>query len=79
MIVRVYHSEYGCDTGCCGHTIEIDDNKYKFEFTHPYGDDRNDLRGWALGLAKRVVKENWPECYNSIDWDSLNYGDVADD
>jgi hypothetical protein len=42
MKVVVYHSMYGCDTGCCGHVVELQEDdgeavKEAFEFDHPYG------------------------------------------
>lgn len=78
--VRVYHSEYGCDTGCCGHTVEITDgscvNHSHFEFDHNY--DAIEAREWARGLAEGVIRERWPECLGSIDWDSLEF-EVSED
>lgn len=35
MRVIVYHSSWGCDSGCCGHTVEIEGGREEFEFTHP--------------------------------------------
>ena len=72
--VRVYHTSYGCDTGCCGHIIELDGKEVGgFEFGHP--DDGEDYKAWAIGLAKRMVP---PECLPSIDWDSLDVSEVSD-
>jgi len=57
----VYHSSYGCDTGCCGHTVESDDEKQsRFSFSHPYGDDhyefaRDLLREYAVSPAAEVA------------------------
>jgi len=84
MIVRVYHSEYGCDTGCCGHRIElVPYEKYfkeRFEFEHPsYLADKSSYKEWALALAKKVVEENWPECFDSIDWENIQYDEVTND
>lgn len=78
--ILVYHTEYGCDTGCCGHRIEVQkvDGKYDishFEFTHPYGDDP---KTWALELAQKFIKKHHPECYDKIDWDTLDYSEVSD-
>ena len=51
--VVVYHSGYGCDTGCCGHFVELDGKRAgSFEFSHP---DAGELREWAEGLAKAEV------------------------
>lgn len=37
-IVRVYHSGYGCETGCCGHVVVVGDDE-EFTFEHPEDDD----------------------------------------
>ncbi len=36
--IIVYHTEYGCETGCCGHAIQVDGETLhrSFEFDHPY-------------------------------------------
>lgn len=74
--VRVYHALYGCETGCCGHVIEIDNEKVgKFQFSHPYGDDKKEF---AKELAEEVIRESSPQCLDSIDWDSLDYSEVSD-
>ena len=46
MKVLVCHALYGCDTGCCGHVVIVEDEvgqrkqKGRFEFSHP--DDMNE-------------------------------------
>ena len=70
MKVRVYHDYYGCDTGCCGHTVEIDDGEGKFEFDHPYGEDRE---SFAKALAMSVIKHKFPECADSLDWANVEF------
>lgn len=40
MKVIVYHTGYGCDTGCCGHAIDLEDEngktvRHMFSFDHP--------------------------------------------
>jgi len=62
--IRVLHAYYGCDTGCCGHILEIDDEEEysTFEFGHP--DSVEKLREYIL---KHVPKE----CHESIDWESI--------
>lgn len=76
MKIRVYHSYYGCETGCCGHIVELEEKPAKFEFTHPYGEDK---LIFARELAESVIKENYPECLDSIDWDSLTIDEISDD
>jgi hypothetical protein len=72
MKVIVYHAGYGCDTGCCGHIVAMDENpdEYggneheKFEFDHPY--DESDLE-----FAKRLVRETFGEKHVAdLDWDN---------
>lgn len=78
--VRVYHSYYGCETGCCGHVIELEDGikrRSHFEFTHPYGAES--IKDWARQQAESVIKSRWPECLDSIDWESINIEDVSDE
>ncbi len=47
--IIVYHTGYGCETGCCGHAIEVDGEHLhgSFEFDHPYDLYRfsNDVEG----------------------------------
>lgn len=75
--VRVYHSYYGCDTGCCGHVVEIPElGKEKFEFSHPYSGE--EFREYAIGLARKVIKDYWPDCLPSIDWNSLEIDEISD-
>lgn len=80
MIVRVYHDYYGCDTGCCGHTVEITDapdgkEHRRFEFFDgPFSTD--DLKAWARAIAEETIRKNWPECLDSIDWDTLDVSEV---
>ena len=77
MKVKVYHSYYGCDTGCCGHVVEVGD-KEKFEFTHPYDEVVADFNKWALEFAQATVKREWPQCYDKIDWSTLQVEDISD-
>lgn len=60
----VYHSLYGCETGCCGHTVELDDGRSRFEFGHPWGDD-------PLEYAKEAVRAAFGEEHvKDLDWES---------
>lgn len=63
--VIVYHSGYGCESGCCGHTVEIEDGDSKFFFDHPYG-EKDDLQ-WAKDLVKLAFGE---EHVKDLDWDN---------
>lgn len=63
--IIVFHSSYGCDTGCCGHAIEASDGRYKFTFDHThYGED-------PLDFAKQLVLETWGEEHvKDLDWEN---------
>lgn len=61
--VIVYHTGYGCDTGCCGHAVEIE-GKRKFSFSHPWSEDP---RAWAEELIRKKLG---PEHVADLDWDN---------
>lgn len=63
MKVIVYHDYFGCDTGCCGHTVEMGDQS-KFDFCHPYSEDH-------LEFAKRLVEDTFgAEHVADLDWEN---------
>jgi hypothetical protein len=80
--VIVYHDSYGCETGCCGHTVEIlqdGEEQYrgsqrKFEFTHPYTDDQEEWIEFAKDLVRKTYGEKhvadlaWDQCEINDDW-----------
>lgn len=73
--VVVYHGAYGCDTGCCGHYVELknDENHARFFFTHPYG---RELQPWALQLAQEVVTEKYgADHVADLDWENCIISD----
>lgn len=44
--LRIYHTYYGCDSGCCGHAVEVQDGdirRFNFQFEHA----KSDEAGWA--------------------------------
>lgn len=67
--VIVYHSSFGCETGCCGHRVTLtrDDGTEdeKFEFAHPgVGED---YRAYAEELVRDTFGE---EHVADLDWDN---------
>jgi len=71
--VIVYHSSYGCDTGCCGHVVELTETdereRSSFEFAHPYGEDE-------LEFAKSLVRSVYGEEHVAdLDWDNCLVSD----
>lgn len=62
--VIVYHSYYGCDTGCCGHTVELEDGRKEFGFDHPFGED-------ARKFAEELIREKFgDEHVSDLDWEN---------
>ena len=78
MIIRVYHSYYGCDTGCCGHRFEIGDNDFGSNFSFTHWDPKKET---ALEYAKGLVEEHLGEAQAAtLDWSTaevevLGYGE----
>ncbi len=65
MKITVMHTFYGCDTGCCGHVIEVDGEELagSFDFSHPYGD--------PIQYAKDLITEKMgPEHVADLDWEN---------
>ena len=69
MKIFVYHASYGCDTGCCGHVVENDDDndtRSPFDFAHPYGGDH-------LKFAQSMVREQFgDEHVADLDWENCH-------
>ncbi len=64
MRIIVFHGEYGCDTGCCGHYVEID-GRETFAFDHPKAGES------PLEFAQRLVTETaGAEHVADLDWDN---------
>ena len=71
--VVVFHSEYGCDTGCCGHVVRLDDGREAFRFAHTRlvvdGDS-------PRRFAERLVREEFgDEHVADLDWDACRVED----
>lgn len=62
--ILVLHKYYGCETGCCGHIVEIDGETVGgFCFLHPYGEDRREF------IRNLVAQEVGEEHVKDIDFD----------
>jgi hypothetical protein len=61
----VLHGSYGCDTGCCGHWIELEDGTERgFTFLHPYSED-------ARKFAEELIREEFGEEHVAdLDWEN---------
>lgn len=73
--VVVYHSYYGCETGCCGHTVALDDEHDKFVFDHisdpPTGNWSTTEHGPAsvIAFVRRALEATYGvEHLADVDW-----------
>lgn len=73
--IKVYHSYYGCDTGCCGHIVEIDGKREGgFNFGHPH------TKQSLLEFAKEVVEQELGKNHcKDLDWDSADLSEILTD
>lgn len=61
MKLVIRHTDYGCDSGCCGHMVETEDGdprKFNFEFSHAGGPSTEDKVLFAMGLVGGVNLED---------------------
>lgn len=63
MRIVILHRPHGCDTGCCGHALEVDSAEVEFEFEHP---PTEDFRAWAI----KMVERHYPGHGADLDFDS---------
>jgi len=75
--IIVFHSYYGCDTGCCGHTVELknDDGTTKehFEFGGPSYNFATKEAQSAIDFAKELVRDHFGEEHvKDLDWEHCN-------
>lgn len=51
----ILHTTYGCDSGCCGHMVEVrgyyDSRKFGFEFAHAASESPEDKRTFAVEMV----------------------------
>jgi hypothetical protein len=69
----VVHAYFGCDTGCCGHAVEVYDRtgenlERHFDFSHPLS--TKDKRAFA----QELVDEYTP--YAPLDWEKCEIQDI---
>lgn len=63
--VIVYHDAYRCDTGCCGHAVEVG-NRRRFALTDHPEDGETDRE-----FAERMVTEKFGAKHVAdLDWDN---------
>ena len=67
--VWVSHGSYGCDTGCCGHTVYAADKAgniihEEFDFDHPWDIDHD------LFVLEHVTELKLPT--HKIDWSRID-------
>ncbi len=74
--VKVYHGGYGCETGCCGHIIEIDGAYKAFHFGH-LGDLGEQT---PIEFAKQVVEcELGKKHCEDLDWEHAEIEEIITD
>lgn len=75
--VVVYHGYYGCDTGCCGHYAEFEDgSQSQFDFDHPWTNDEEERRKWAIEFAQEMVEKKFgKEHVADLDWENCRLFD----
>lgn len=70
MKIVIWHAGYGCDTGCCGHWIEVEGhpdptmNGGRFSFEHPWKETH-------LEFARQLlIDELGADHTADLDWDN---------
>ena len=80
MKVVVLHSYYGCDTGCCGHVVRLNDEDGEqigeFEFTA--AGSKEDRKAWAIEFAREKIEREYPGTHTfDLDWDNCDVRDYG--
>lgn len=70
--VVVYHTGYGCDTGCCGHVIEVDGQELRNSFTFDHPSAMEDAIEWAKDFVRGEMGE---EHVADLDWEQSELSD----
>ena len=65
MKILVLHKRAGCDSGCCGHVLEVDGGTGEFLFEHP--GENEDFLQWATEL---VTKQIGSDHVADLDWEN---------
>lgn len=70
MKIRILHAYYGCDTGCCGHVIEIDGEEVRSSFRWGHPGSKSDVED--------IILEHVPDvCLDTLDWDTVEVDDMG--
>jgi hypothetical protein len=65
--VLVLHQSYGCESGCCGHIVEVDGREVgRLDFGHPRGRTPDAIREYVI---RRVTEACGADHVADIDWD----------
>jgi hypothetical protein len=67
--VVVYHENYGCETGCCGHAIDVDGKRVGYDLANcpNPGSSEAELKAYAENLIR---EELGVEHVANLDWDN---------
>ena len=78
--IVVFHGGYGCETGCCGHYIEVDDEQVSksWTFDHPDWVSKSEpgwvrmndeqTRQWVIDYVEETIGEGH---LDDIDWEHV--------
>jgi hypothetical protein len=70
MKIIVLHESYGCDTGCCGHTVYVDgEMRGNFKFEHPRSYEPY-MQSVPDFIRELVTEELGEEHVKDIDWEN---------
>lgn len=66
MRIVVYHGSYGCETGCCGHWVQLDGGREHHTFDHPWKEEDD-----FFAYAQQAIRETFGEAHVAdLDWDN---------
>ncbi len=73
MKLVIYHTYYGCDSGCCGHRVETKDGdprKFAFTFDHARSESAEDKALFAAELVGEGALKD-------VDWEASDVRDYS--
>ncbi len=78
MKIFITHAWYGCESGCCGHIIEVDSDGFVTEqggFVFSHAEDKASVKKWAEEIISDYLG---PEHVKDLDWDRCQIWDWDD-
>lgn len=65
MVILVLHGGYGCETGCCGHYLQVDGEDLPGSWTFSHADE--DKRKFAEDMIRAEFGD---EHVKDLDWEN---------